>query len=210
MASTSNIGSQGIPNEKVFEAFSRAYTLTDYNIYNSLNKRYEFRKKTINEDQTLDPDEKKEAISILSKRYDYDKIIYNEGEKRICENCQNECLAISYCEHCLRSYLRAKFSDWISENFDIDNLIQKCQLESIGPNKIIEWIPYNNLENVEYLTKGGISEIYLADWIYGHYNKWNSEKQQLERYGREKIVVKRLKNVKNANRSWFEEVCNLN
>ncbi|EXX58854.1 polo kinase CDC5 [Rhizophagus irregularis DAOM 197198w] len=208
MASISNIRDQeikDIPNEKVFAAFSRAYTLTDYTINNTLKKRYEFRKNTIYEDETLNYDEKNEAIRILSRRYEYDKIIYNEGERRTCENCQNECLATLYCEYCIRNYLRTKFNDWTSGNVDIDNLIQQCQLESIGPNKIIEWVPYNKLLSIEYLTKGGFSEIYSAYWEDGHYNEWNSEKRQLERYGKEKVVVKRLENVKNANRSWFEE-----
>ncbi|POG80585.1 hypothetical protein GLOIN_2v1513880, partial [Rhizophagus irregularis DAOM 181602=DAOM 197198] len=162
-------------------------------------------KTTIYEDETLNDNEKNEAIRILSKRYEYDKIIYNEGERRTCENCQNECLAILYCEYCIRNYLKTKFNDWTSGNVDIDHLIQQCQLESIGPNKIIEWVPYNKLLSIEYLTKGGFSEIYSAYWEDGHYNEWNSEKQQLERYGKEKVIVKRLENVKNANRSWFEE-----
>src|SRR5207249_1648791 len=135
-------------------------------------KRYEFRKKTISEDTSLSEDEKHEAIIMLSKRYDYDKIINNEGKRRICENCQSECLAISYCEYCIRNYLEAKFSDCKSGNDNINDLIQNCQLATIGPNKIIEWIPYNNLEKMEYLTQGGISEIYSADWIDGHYNEW--------------------------------------
>ena len=40
-------------------------------------------------------------------------------------------------------------------------------MESFMPSKIVEWIPYNNLQNIEYLTKGGFSEIYTADWIDG-------------------------------------------
>ncbi|GBB91902.1 hypothetical protein RclHR1_19340001 [Rhizophagus clarus] len=45
---------------------------------------------------------------------------------------------------------------------------------------IPEWIPYNNLKNINYLTKGRCSEIYTAIWIKGHFNEWNSNKQQLE------------------------------
>jgi len=30
-------------------------------------------------------------------------------------------------------------------------------------DKIIEWISYNNLQNIEYLTKGGIFEIYTVN-----------------------------------------------
>ncbi|GES84189.1 kinase-like domain-containing protein [Rhizophagus clarus] len=205
VASTSRICSKRITNEKVFDALRRAYVLTNYDISDNLKKRHEFWEETIHKNKTLNKDEKEEAIEILSERYDYNKIINNEGGKRTCEKCKNECLATLYCEHCIRNYLRATFSEWASENNDIDDLIKKCQLESISPSKIIEWIPYNNLENVKYLTKGGFSEIYSANWIHGHYNEWNSEKQQLERYGNEKIIVKKLENVKNANRRWFEE-----
>ena len=77
------------------------------------------------------------------------------------------------------------------------------------PNKIVEWIPYNNFQNIEYLTKGGFSEIYTADWIGGPYVEWDSKEQQLERFGTHKMILKRLENVESASQSWFEEVCNL-
>src|SRR5581483_227813 len=135
------------------------------------------------------------------------KILKNEGTKRVCENCNKECLATLYCEYCVRNYLKANFSSWTSGNDDIDKLIQKCQMETYEPGVIIEWTPYSNLQNIEYLTKGGYSEIYTADWINGHYNEWDSKKQRLIRCGTFKVVLKKLENIENANQSWFEEVC---
>jgi hypothetical protein len=138
--------------------------------------------------------------------------MFLKKEKRFCQDCQDcqeDCLATLYCERCIREYLKSNFSNWTSGNADIDKLIQKCQLETLGPGKIMEWIPYNNFENIKYLTKGGFSEIYTADWIDGNYCKWDPKKQQLKRYGTHKIVLKKLKNVESANRSWFDEVCNL-
>ncbi|RIA86387.1 hypothetical protein C1645_829351 [Glomus cerebriforme] len=38
----------------------------------------------------------------------------------------------------------------------------ECQIKSLAPNKIVEWIPYSNLQNINYLTKGGCSEIYTG------------------------------------------------
>ena len=146
---------------------------------------------------------------MINKIYDHNKVLKNEGEKRICENCSKECLATLYCEYCVRNYLKANFSNWTSGNDEIDNLIQKCQMETIVPNGIIEWIPYYNLQNIEYLTKGGCSEIYTADWIDGWYRRWDTNRQQLKRRGTRKIILKRLKNVESANRVWFEEVCDL-
>ncbi|CAB4440282.1 unnamed protein product [Rhizophagus irregularis] len=78
-------------------------------------------------------------------------------------------------------------------------------MESLLPKKIIEWIPYNNLQNINYLTKGGYSEIYTAIWIDGRYEEWDSKEQQLKRFGRQSVVLKKLENVENANNNWFEE-----
>ena len=200
-----------IIKEKTHSAINRTFALTDYSIHNNLEKQYEFRKKTILADKSLTKDEKSCAMKILNRDFDYYKILNNKGTKRICENCQDECLATLYCEHCVRNYLKAKFSNWTSGNYDIDNLIQKCQLETLKPNMIMEWISYNHLQNIKYLTKGGCSEIYTADWVNGSYKEWDSKNQQLKRiveFGVQHVILKKLENVENANRSWFEEVCN--
>ncbi|PKK65984.1 kinase-like protein [Rhizophagus irregularis] len=192
-------------NQSVNDAINRAYALTDYNIYDDVHKRHEFKKQTILSDESLIENEKSEAIRMLTKIYDFNKLLFNKGTKRICENCNQECLATLFCELCVRNYLKAKFSNWTSGNNDIDNLIQECQMKTIAPYLIPEWIPYNNLQNIEYLTKGGFSEIYTATWINGNYYEWDSEKQQLKRFGNIYIVLKKLENVENANQSWFEE-----
>ena len=159
-----------IRNELVHAALKRAEALIDVNIYNTVDKRFEFQRQTILADESLTKDEKSDAIIIINRGHDYNKIVYNKGKKRICENCKLKCLATLYCELCIRNYLKANFSNWTSGNDNIDNLIQKCQMEAVAPYTIIEWIPYNNLQNIKYLTKGGCSEIYTADWIDGMYN----------------------------------------
>ena len=145
-----------------------------------------------------------------NKVYDRFKVKYNLGTKRICENCGQECLATLYCELCVRNYLKANFPNWTSGNDDIDNLIRECQMEALHPQMVIEWIPYDKLQNIKYLTEGGCSKIYTADWTGGYYIEWDSKKQQLIRFGRQNVVLKRLENVENANKRWLEEVCNLN
>ncbi|RIA89517.1 kinase-like domain-containing protein [Glomus cerebriforme] len=179
--------------------------LIDTSIQNNLQKQQEFEVQTILTDNSLTEDEKTYAIRRLNKIYDRDKVLFNEGTKRICENCNQECLATLYCEYCVRNYLKANFSNWTSGNNNIDNLIQNCQLKTLTPEKIIEWIPYNKFQNIKYLTKGGYSEIYSADWIDGRYYKWDSDKRQLERFGEHEVILKRLENVENANHSWLEE-----
>src|SRR5436309_2107051 len=199
-----------IREELVRAALNKSFALIDHNIHNNFHKRHEFRQKTILADESLTEDEKAYAIRDLNEVYDLNKLLYNEGEKRICENCSQECLATLHCEHCVRNYLKAKFSNWTSGNDDIDNLIQNCQKEALMPNMIVEWIPYNNLQNIKYLTKGVCSEIYTAGWIGGCYFEWDSKKQQLTRKfesGIKAVVLKILENVENADQRWFEEVC---
>src|SRR5437762_3378105 len=170
-----------IQKELVDAAINRAFALMDYNIHNDFHEQQEFLLQTILDDKSLTKDVKNEAVSRLNREHDRDKVLYNLGEKRICENCNQECLATLYCELCVRNYLKANFSNWTSGNDKIDNLIQECQIKTLMPEKIIEWIPYNNLQNIKYLTKGGCSEIYTASWINGRYYEWDPKEKRLSR-----------------------------
>ncbi|POG61669.1 hypothetical protein GLOIN_2v1702210, partial [Rhizophagus irregularis DAOM 181602=DAOM 197198] len=120
-----------IREEVVHTALNRAFALTDANIHNDIHKHFEFQKQTLLADKSLTEDEKTEAIKQISKTYDETKVQYNSGTKRICENCNQECLATLFCEYCVRNYLKANFSNWTSGNDNIDDLIQKCQSETI-------------------------------------------------------------------------------
>ena len=190
--------------ELFFATISKAHKALDGNIHSDLDKQHEFRKQIILNDNSLTMAKKSSLVKMLNKNHDYYKIIFNEGAKRICEYCQEECLASLYCERCIRNYLQANFLSWSSGNNDIDILIRKCQMESIGPNRIIEWIPYNNLRNITYLAN---SKTFSADLIGGCYEYWDPKKQQLDRSGNRKVILRRLENVENANGRWFDEVC---
>jgi hypothetical protein len=195
--------------EVMWSAIHRANESMDNNIYDDIHKHFEFQKQTLLADESLTEDEKIEVIKKISQTYDRAKIRNNSGTKRICENCNQECLATLFCEYCVRNYLKANFSNWTSGNDKIDDLIQKCQMETLEPEMIIEWIPPDNLQNFKYLAEGGFSKVYSGIWIDGHYTEWDSKKQQLKRFGSQGVVLKSLGNIENADQSWFEEVCNL-
>ncbi|CAB4440326.1 unnamed protein product [Rhizophagus irregularis] len=71
----------------------------------------------------------------------------------------------------------SNFSNWTSGNDNIDNLIQKCQSVTLLP----------------------------TIWIDGSYDEWDSNKQQLKRFGSQNVILKKLENIENANQSWLEE-----
>jgi hypothetical protein len=199
-----------IRKDLAYAVLAKSNALIDYDIHNDIHKQYKFQQQIVLSDNSLTKDEKTYAINLITRSYDRDKILNNSGTKRTCENCKEGCLATLYCEFCVRNYLKAKFSNWTSGNDDVDKLIQKCQMETLHPQMIVEWIPYNNLQDIKYLTKGGFSEIYTAIWIDGRYDEWDFKEQQLERCGTIRVILKKLENVESANQSWFEEVCNQN
>jgi hypothetical protein len=193
----------------VRQAINRAWASVDYNTHENFHSTNEYIKQTILNDSSITEDEKTEAIRLTNKDHDRNKVMYNSGTRRICENCNQKCLATLYCEYCVQNYLNTNFSNWTSGNNDIDDLIQKCQSKALVPDIVVEWISYNNLKNIKYLTKGGFSEIYTADWIGGRYQEWDSKKQQLIRLGTHEVILKELENVEGASQSWLDEVCSL-
>ena len=80
-----------IRRELIYAAINRALILTDTNIHNDIHKQYEFQKQTVLADKSLTEDEKTEAIRLLTKDHDRDKVFNNVGTKRIFENCNQEC-----------------------------------------------------------------------------------------------------------------------
>ena len=90
-----------IRKELVAAAIHRSTRLTDGDIHDDIHKQYEFQRQTILADNTLTKDEKTEAIRIKTKNYDQHKINFNSGTRRICENCNQECLATLFCEYCV-------------------------------------------------------------------------------------------------------------
>ncbi|EXX78472.1 Skm1p [Rhizophagus irregularis DAOM 197198w] len=186
-----------------FVVANRAASLNDDDIH----EKYEFVKQKILDDNSLTKKEKTKAISILNNSYDIAKVRYNSGTKRICESCNQECLATFYCEYCVQNYLKENFPYWTSGNISVDVLIMKsCQMKTLFPYGIIEWIPYEKLQNIKFLTKGGYSEIYTANWINGGYVGWHTKKQQLKKLGkRQKVILKTLGNVGSENKRWFDE-----
>src|SRR5436309_12552664 len=78
-----------IRQDFVVAAIDKAYILKDSNIYDNLEKIFKFRKQTILADESLTKDEKSYAIKLLDKDNDFYKLLYSEGTKTICDNCQD-------------------------------------------------------------------------------------------------------------------------
>ncbi|RHZ48706.1 hypothetical protein Glove_543g49 [Diversispora epigaea] len=192
-------------NEKLRSVWVKLEYSLDTSIYKTITEREEYRKNIIKNDSSLTKNEKKFLLNEILKLYDKLRIDNSSVEKQQCNNCLSWHQATRYCEFCIRKCLKNDFGNWTSGNNEIDKLIQECQ-ETIAPNSVIKWIEYDQFENIKHFTEGGCATIYTAIWKDGHYKKWNSKKQKLERFGRQKIVLKRLNNSNSNNVHWFQEV----
>jgi serine/threonine protein kinase len=135
-------------------------------------------------------------------KMDDNNILKNIMKLRKCEKCQNECFNSKSCEFCIKKYLENRFSKWSSENKEIDELIQNCQKNFLKPDFIVEWIPYNKLEDIQYMTPGRFNKV-KALWTEGKFVNWDYERQELKRFGPHFIAVKYI----NMNKEqWLQEI----
>ncbi|RHZ48666.1 hypothetical protein Glove_543g32 [Diversispora epigaea] len=193
-------------NEKLRSVWDKSYYSLDSNIHRTITSQEEYQKSVVKNDSSLTENEKNFLLNKIQKLYDAYRIGNSSVEKQQCNNCRNWYQATQYCEFCIRKYLENNFGNWKSGNNEIDKLIQECQQKTIAPDAVIEWIEYDQFENIEHLTKGGYAIIYTAIWNHGYYNEWDSQKQTLNRLGGQKIVLKRFNNSNNNNVNWFQEV----
>ncbi|RHZ82753.1 hypothetical protein Glove_103g12 [Diversispora epigaea] len=193
-------------NDKLKSVWDKKFLSLDYNVHKTITQWEEYQKNIIRNDSSLTENEKKFLLNELQMVYDKAKIGDNSVEKQQCKNCQNWHQATQYCEFCIRKYLENNFRNWTSGNEEIDKLIRECQQKTVSPQFVVEWINYDQFENIEHLTEGGCATIYTAIWKVGCYDKWNSKNQILERFGREKVILKRLNNSNSNSIHWFQEV----
>ncbi|RHZ48714.1 hypothetical protein Glove_543g22 [Diversispora epigaea] len=193
-------------NDKIKRVWDKSYYSLDINLNKTTSEQEKYRKDIVKKDSSLTENEKKFLLDKLQITYDRLRIANNSVEKQQCNYCQNWHQATQYCEFCIRKYLENNFENWTSGNNEIDKLIQECQQKTIAPKSIIEWIEYDQFENIEHLAEGGCATIFTAILKDGPYVKWDSDRQSLERFGRQMIVLKRLNNSNSNNVHWFQEV----
>ena len=70
----------------------------------------------------------------------------------------------------------------------------------------IEWIPYEDLKDVAYKTRGGSSSIYTATWTKGNIESCNKETQQFIRCGPRAVILKRITKSNQPNEKFLNEV----
>ena len=145
------------------------------------------------------------------ERYTYDfelmNALYKKGEPFECEKCKSIRYSNKYCENCISLHLQSLFNTWSSGNDIIDNFIQQCQIKSSLPGRIMEWIPYDQFEDVKKLTEGGFSSIYTATWTEGDIVDYDEKKKEFSYFEKgQMVILKCLKNSSDPGKVFFDEV----
>ncbi|RHZ35955.1 protein kinase [endosymbiont GvMRE of Glomus versiforme] len=113
--------------------------------------------------------------------YKEDYQILNERFKKygLCSECNQINAGKDWCKACNST-----------GNQDIDQFIERYQLNAKNLKETVDWVPYENFTNIEFLAQGGFAKVYKAKWD----NKW--------------IVLKHLNESKDIKKDFLQEIAN--
>ncbi|CAG8529826.1 1044_t:CDS:2 [Acaulospora morrowiae] len=83
---------------------------------------------------------------------------------RMCAQCLRNNTHYNWCISC-DPLIETR--GWTSGNKEIDAFIKELQLKCTGYCDIIEWIPFDRLDNLRVIRKNGANSIFLATWLDG-------------------------------------------
>jgi len=115
---------------------------------------------------------------ITNYQEDYQILSENFKNYGLCSECHQLNTGNQWCKDCNVPRLEREFTNWTSGNPQIDQFIQKYQLQATDADKFIEWIPYEQFKDVEYLAEGGFGKVYKAKWTVGNIHHWDNENNQ--------------------------------
>ena len=159
--------------------------------------------------------QKNKELSENEKKYCKEKFIYEFelrnardelGKPKECNKCKLTKYSDRFCEVCISLQLQSLFTTWTSGNNIVDNFIQQCQMKSSLPKYILEWIPFEQFDDVTKLTEGEFSSIYTATWTRGQINDYNKNKKEFSYLGRQNVVLKSLNDSNNSGKGFLDEV----
>src|SRR5438034_849158 len=99
----------------------------------------------------------------------------------LCKECNQKNTWWDWCKACNAKRFQQNFSKWSSGNVDIDKFIQEAQLSANNHKKVLVWISYDRLYDIEYIAKGGFGKVYRANWIDGRILNWDIKNKNWKR-----------------------------
>ncbi|CAG8439387.1 3351_t:CDS:2 [Acaulospora colombiana] len=130
-----------------------------------------------------------------------------KNQPQECSKCKGPYAYLKWCKSCESEQLMKQFARWIN---GIDNsmveFVQDSLLNIKYPNGHIEWIPFEQFSNVEFINKGGFGIVYKANWVEG-LGSWDYVLGERVRYKNTPVALKILiESNKELSPSFFNEI----
>ncbi|EXX65441.1 hypothetical protein RirG_133230 [Rhizophagus irregularis DAOM 197198w] len=109
-----------------------------------------------------------------------------------------------FCRLCYK--LKSVFKS--SGNKVIDDFIKYTQINLTKSEGKMEFVPYDQFKNIEFIAEGGFSKIYKATWIDGPIHLYSISRNidNITRLKNDTVVLKKLVNSKNITTKELNEV----
>ena len=132
---------------------------------------------------------------------------YSKGRRKYygeCPTCNRYNTNNSWCQSCNPKLLT---EGWTSGNETLDELIKSTQLKATEYHysNHLQWIPYNDLTNIEKIGEDGFASIkYKATWLNGYksVNHLNNKRTNKDMT----VALKKLYNSQNISDEFLNEV----
>ena len=180
--------------------------LNNANVNSDRESRKDYFFSLVNNNKELSENEKEYCKEQFIYDFELNNVVYKLSRPKECNKCKSTKYSDRYCEGCISLQLQSLFSTWTSGNNIVDNFIQQCQMELSLPTHILEWIPFEQFEDVTKFTEGGFSSIYTATWTRGTIYDYDENKKEFIYIENFYIVLKSLNNSSNPGKSFFDEV----
>ncbi|RIB07081.1 kinase-like domain-containing protein [Gigaspora rosea] len=121
-----------------------------------------------------------------------------------CTDCNRFNTSKAWCQSCDPWKVT---KGWTSGNKDIENCIKEFQFEAIEYDKVIEWIPFDKLVDIQEIAKGGFGYVFSAIWLDGKRKAvYNEEKYIQSRTEPIIVALKTLPGAQTSSTEFLQEV----
>jgi len=139
-------------------------------------------------------------------------IVKSKYKKKKCNECNKRRKPLDeshqICHVCYEVKMKMVYKPKLSGNKIIDDFIKHTQVNLNKKEGKMEFVPYEQFKNVEFIAEGGFSKIYKAIWIDGPiYNLdfW-VKIENVSRQPNYTVVLKKLNNSNNITPKELNEV----
>nr|CAG8622431.1 8625_t:CDS:2 [Entrophospora candida] len=131
-------------------------------------------------------------------------VVVDKGnDSSSCQHIKKYLDSDGWCKQC-----SLKNNKWTSGNFHVDKFIMKTQKKSCKwTDSFLEWIPFENFQNLKKIGDGHFSTVYCATWMDGKRIK-STNKSVCTRSAPITVALKSIKNSANISEKYVQELEN--